>query len=294
MAHIPPSLSHLLMQLRISKTGAPDGSPSLSAFIGMDAGEQKAAIQELGLKKTTHRSKLKKRLEQLVKTMDARPEDAFKFYNQAYEDSKGTDYSAMLKLVGMYSSGLGCEKNEQKAYELEVEAKSLPAYKQVVVKRIKEASKAEGENRISWGIEIVFFNEKHEKVHTTEVDTAALGSISETVCVREYLDVFMMPELKKLKWNECHVWCGHEKVKPTTQFLDLAYQVTKGKLTLSCLNNEGKPTTSSAKMESYPECIVCFEENDGKQYLACRHACLCKRCFEALDKCPICNKRKSN
>jgi hypothetical protein len=35
-------------------------------------------------------------------------------------------------------------------------------------------------------------------------------------------------------------------------------------------------------------CIICQVNDVNKAFLPCRHACICDRCFEKVDKCPMC------
>jgi len=58
---------------------------------------------------------------------------------------------------------------------------------------------------------------------------------------------------------------------------------------LDCTNVDKIPEKPEPEVSE--ECIICFEENDGEQYLDCMHACCCKVCFDALKSCPICKKR---
>mmetsp|Transcript_3547 Transcript_3547/g.6617 ORF Transcript_3547/g.6617 Transcript_3547/m.6617 type:complete len:84 (+) Transcript_3547:54-305(+) len=65
--HVPQTLQQLLLELRIPHNKLDDSSPSLAELVNMTADERKIALTNLGLKKVSHKSKLKKRLDQLNK-----------------------------------------------------------------------------------------------------------------------------------------------------------------------------------------------------------------------------------
>jgi len=91
MAYIPPSLSQLLAELRI-KASISDDTPSLAGLILMSPDEKKEALQMLGLKRVSHKSKLRKRIEQLEKVLSSDSERAFEFYSKMVETSKGLSH----------------------------------------------------------------------------------------------------------------------------------------------------------------------------------------------------------
>ena len=39
-----------------------------------------------------------------------------------------------------------------------------------------------------------------------------------------------------------------------------------------------------------PECVVCFERARAVAFVPCGHFCVCSKCGQRLDECPICRK----
>mmetsp|Transcript_6822 Transcript_6822/g.9633 ORF Transcript_6822/g.9633 Transcript_6822/m.9633 type:complete len:271 (+) Transcript_6822:54-866(+) len=263
MAYIPPSLSQLLAELRI-KASISDDTPSLAGLILMSPDEKKEALQMLGLKRVSHKSKLRKRIEQLEKVLSSDSERAFEFYSKMVETSKGEDFTATLKLSELYRKGEGTEADEKKALELEIQAKCSPKYGKKMKKYLIDAVKVDGAYASTYNIRVIFKNEKGEKVEVIERGTQKLP---DGIHVQDVIDLSVMPILKKLGWKRKFLWCKHERITASTQLCDIAYQAKSGELVLDCTNVDKIPEKPEPEVSE--ECIICFEENDGKQYLDC-------------------------
>lgn len=55
-------------------------------------------------------------------------------------------------------------------------------------------------------------------------------------------------------------------------------------LDITYLSHVGDPNYS----HDFPDCIVCQTQRLTCVLLPCRHACVCRRCFVQLDRCPMC------
>jgi len=182
----------------------------------------------------------------------------------------------------------GVEADQKKAVQYEIEGKS--AVKYIKKKKLEQELAAKADESSSTVQVAIEFRSQGEP--TPLQDLKLELKLADKMNVREVLDLHIMPVLQELKWNTYFIWCGHEPVEKLTEFQDLSYQKSSNGLSFLCVNYERKPEKNEAKIQKFDECVVCMEDNDGKQYLACLHACCCKNCFEMLDKCPICNKRK--
>jgi len=230
----------------------------------MSPAEKKEALETLGLKRVSHKSKLRKRIEQLEKILCSDSVRAFKFYANIVETSKGEDFIATLKLSEMYRKGEGTEADEKKASELEIQAKCSPEYSKKMKKYLIDAVKVDGAYTSTYNVRVIFKNEEGEKVEDIETGSK---KFPDSIRVEDAVDLSVMPALRKLGWKRRFLWCKHEKITASTQLCDLAYQVRSGELVLDCLNSDKIPEKPEPDVSE--ECIICFEENDGKQYLDC-------------------------
>jgi hypothetical protein len=46
--------------------------------------------------------------------------------------------------------------------------------------------------------------------------------------------------------------------------------------------------TSDDPQQQESECVICLSEERDVTLLPCRHQCVCKTCFQHIDKCPVC------
>jgi hypothetical protein len=46
--------------------------------------------------------------------------------------------------------------------------------------------------------------------------------------------------------------------------------------------------TSEEQQQQESECVICLSEEREVTLLPCRHQCVCKECFQHIDKCPVC------
>jgi hypothetical protein len=46
--------------------------------------------------------------------------------------------------------------------------------------------------------------------------------------------------------------------------------------------------TSEDQQQQESECVICLSEERQVTLLPCRHQCVCKTCFQHIDKCPVC------
>jgi len=159
---------------------------------------------------------------------------------------------------------LGTEADEKKASELEIQAKCSPEYSKKMKKYLIDAVKVDGAYTSTYNVRVIFKNEEGEKVEDIETGSK---KFPDSIRVEDAVDLSVMPALRKLGWKRRFLWCKHEKITASTQLCDLAYQVRSGELVLDCLNSDKIPEKPEPDVSE--ECIICFEENDGKQYLDC-------------------------
>ncbi|GAB5358543.1 hypothetical protein AAMO2058_000467100 [Amorphochlora amoebiformis] len=274
----------------------------MAGLLRMDKDERKKAVDSMGLKKVSHRSRLRKRLEQIKKILE-NPEKALSFYKQAAEDSKGLDYAALLMLSDIYATGKGISKDEKKSHSFEIQAKSVPAWVTLNLNLLDETEKSADKGDAEWKFIIKLYNSKGSEEKKVELKQLRLP---ETTKVRNILDPHLMPQFKALGWKDYSIWSDNEAILSTLELRDLSYsRNSEGRVEIQCFEGEkvsikseasengpAESNSSKIQLQKFEECVVCLEENDFKQYLACLHAACCADCWKLLDKCPICNKRK--
>ena len=52
---------------------------------------------------------------------------------------------------------------------------------------------------------------------------------------------------------------------------------------------QAKEASRKRRLEA-PECVVCFERARAVAFVPCGHFCVCSKCGQRLDECPICRK----
>lgn len=141
-------------------------------------------------------------------------------------------------------------------------------------------------------IVILFKNSQHVVTDTLELEKQISGNEN----IHELIDDKMLPKLYEMKWPGYGLWAQHEPVTKETIWDDLAYQCKKSnKLVLDCENHNCTYRAIITPVVQVDECVVCLVKRDPKKSwisLACMHACCCEECWEKLDRCPICRKRK--